>query len=133
MINLLLCLATVVAHMAVCDSSTLLAMVSLPRLEVAQSTIAQLICEWKDGRSSYLRPHEPSALEIAAEQMRLWPNIENSKFIILILLISLAHSSDVYVFKIRFIGCNMKKRKKNSETTLQYYHVKWLRSSYRLQ
>ncbi|XP_045127189.1 myotubularin-related protein 13-like isoform X10 [Portunus trituberculatus] len=37
------------------------------------------ISEWKDGRSSYLRPHEPSALEIAAEQMRLWPNIENKK------------------------------------------------------
>ncbi|XP_042205463.1 myotubularin-related protein 13-like isoform X3 [Homarus americanus] len=31
---------------------------------------------WKEGRLSYLRPHEPSALEIAAEQMRLWINIE---------------------------------------------------------
>ncbi|XP_069951070.1 myotubularin-related protein 13 isoform X4 [Cherax quadricarinatus] len=34
---------------------------------------------WKEGRLSYLRPHEPSALEIAAEQMRLWPNIEQKK------------------------------------------------------
>lgn len=33
---------------------------------------------WKDGTSRlpYLRAHEPSALEIAAEQMRLWPNID---------------------------------------------------------
>ncbi|KAF4533047.1 hypothetical protein B566_EDAN002610 [Ephemera danica] len=31
---------------------------------------------WKDRRSVYLRPQEPSALEIAAEQMRLWPNYE---------------------------------------------------------
>lgn len=36
---------------------------------------------WKDGRLSYLRPHEPSALEIAAEQMRLWPNIDPSKIL----------------------------------------------------
>lgn len=36
---------------------------------------------WKDGRLSYIRPHESSALEIAAEQMRLWPNIDPSKFL----------------------------------------------------
>ncbi|KAK3881737.1 hypothetical protein Pcinc_013820 [Petrolisthes cinctipes] len=36
---------------------------------------------WKDGTSRlpYLRAHEPSALEIAAEQMRLWPNIDPRK------------------------------------------------------
>nr|XP_045604628.1 myotubularin-related protein 5-like isoform X5 [Procambarus clarkii] len=34
---------------------------------------------WKEGRLSYYRPHEPSALEIAAEQMRLWPNIDPKK------------------------------------------------------
>ncbi|XP_047497581.1 myotubularin-related protein 13-like isoform X3 [Penaeus chinensis] len=34
---------------------------------------------WKESRLSFLRPHESSALEIAAEQMRLWPNIETRK------------------------------------------------------
>ncbi|XP_046393982.1 myotubularin-related protein 13 isoform X2 [Ischnura elegans] len=34
---------------------------------------------WKDRRSGYLRPQEPSALEIAAEQMRIWPTLEPEK------------------------------------------------------
>ncbi|KAK7870000.1 hypothetical protein R5R35_011968 [Gryllus longicercus] len=34
---------------------------------------------WKDRRSGYSRVQEPSALEIAAEQMRLWPSLDPDK------------------------------------------------------
>ena len=34
---------------------------------------------WKEGRITFIRPHESSALEIAAEQMRLWLSIDLSK------------------------------------------------------
>ncbi|XP_066963738.1 myotubularin-related protein 13 [Macrobrachium rosenbergii] len=34
---------------------------------------------WKEGRLSFIRPQESSALEIAAEQMRLWHSIELKK------------------------------------------------------
>ncbi|CAB3383072.1 Hypothetical predicted protein [Cloeon dipterum] len=34
---------------------------------------------WKDRRSTYIRQIEPSALEIAAEQMRVWPNYDPEK------------------------------------------------------
>ncbi|XP_049836392.1 myotubularin-related protein 13 isoform X2 [Schistocerca gregaria] len=34
---------------------------------------------WKDRRSGFSRVQEPSALEIAAEQMRIWPTLEADK------------------------------------------------------
>lgn len=34
---------------------------------------------WKDRRSGFTRAQEPSALEIAAEQMRVWPTLESDK------------------------------------------------------
>ena len=35
---------------------------------------------WKDRRQSYLTQPEPSALEIAAEQMRTWLQLDHCKF-----------------------------------------------------
>ncbi|CAG2065015.1 unnamed protein product, partial [Timema podura] len=34
---------------------------------------------WKDRRSGFARAQEPSALEIAAEQMRVWPALDQEK------------------------------------------------------
>ncbi|XP_069696125.1 myotubularin-related protein 13 isoform X2 [Periplaneta americana] len=39
---------------------------------------------WKDRRSGFTRAQEPSALEIAAEQMRVWPNLDQEKQIELV-------------------------------------------------
>jgi hypothetical protein len=36
---------------------------------------------WKERRSGYARPQEPPALEIAAEQMRIWPIIGQGNYI----------------------------------------------------
>jgi hypothetical protein len=53
---------------------------------------------WKDRRSGFTRVQEPSALEIAAEQMRILPNLDAGNFIFRVTSPSLAALSYFHVF-----------------------------------
>jgi len=52
---------------------------------------------WKDRRSGFTRVQEPSALEIAAEQMRILPNLDAGNFIYRVTIPSLAALSYFHV------------------------------------
>jgi Myotubularin protein len=57
---------------------------------------------WKDRRSTYIRQIEPSALEIAAEQMRIWPNYDSgTKTALKIVLFQNGQKNNLQLFGVK--------------------------------